>query len=438
MSLQNQLFKPVNNVTLVIFRVCFGFLMFLESIGAILTGWVKTHLIDPSFTLTFIGFEWIEPFPGKGMYYYYIAMGVMALGIMIGFYYQLTCLAFGIMWTTVYLMQKSEYNNHYYLIVLLSFLMAMVPAADSFSLDSRRKNIQNFSCPNWCLLLFQIQFAIVYIYAGINKLYPDWLNGQYMEVAMRGKKDYPFIGPILNTSLLKSILTYGGILFDLLVIPALLYKRTRIITFAVLLIFHLSNSLIFQIGIFPYTMIAATIFYFPPDQINKWFFKKFENTSIIKPLELPPHALYIKAFFLIYLLIQILLPTRPWFYPGNSHWSDEGHRMSWRMMLRSKSGTIVYKVKDQRGNEWIEDPHNYLTPHQVAAIARQPDLIWQFAQILKKELKKRNIINPQIYAHCQVSLNGRPATSLIDPMVDLSSVSWNWFYHSEWIFPLKE
>jgi len=412
--------------------------MFVESIGAILTGWVKTHLMDPSITLTFIGFEWLQPLPGNGMYYYYIGMGLMALAIMAGYYYQLACIGFGIMWTTVYLMQKSEYNNHYYLIILLSFLMALVPAADNCSIDSRRKNFQNFSCPTWCILLFQVQIAIVYFYAGLNKLYPDWISGQYMEVAMEGKKDYPYIGTILNTHFVKTILTYGGIFFDLFIVPALLYKRTRIAAFVILLIFHLSNSLIFQIGIFPYTMIAATVFYFPPDQINNLFFKKASRNFTVKPFQVPQQAFYIKIFISMYLLIQVLLPTRPWFYPGNSHWSDEGHRMSWRMMLRSKSGTLFYKVKDQSGNEWIEDPHKYLTIYQVASIAKQPDLIWQFAQTLNKELNKKKIIHAKIYAYTQVRLNGRPPQPLIDPTVDLSSVRWNWLYHSEWILLLKE
>ncbi|MFT6320530.1 MAG: hypothetical protein ACJAT4_001455, partial [Granulosicoccus sp.] len=39
----------------------FGFLMVAESFGAIATGWVKKTLVDPQFTFSFFGFEWLQP-----------------------------------------------------------------------------------------------------------------------------------------------------------------------------------------------------------------------------------------------------------------------------------------------------------------------------------------------------------------------------------------
>ncbi len=41
---------------------------------------------------------------------------------------------------------------------------------------------------------------------------------------------------------------------------------------------------------------------------------------------------------------QVYLPVRHYFIPGNVFWTEEGHRMAWRMMLRNKAGEVVVYV----------------------------------------------------------------------------------------------
>ncbi len=82
------------------------------------------------------------------------------------------------MWAGVYLMQKSSYNNHYYLLMLLCFLMIFVPAHRYASIDTRENpQLKKISMPRWVWLLLVLQMWIVYTYASIAKLYPDWLDG---------------------------------------------------------------------------------------------------------------------------------------------------------------------------------------------------------------------------------------------------------------------
>ena len=104
----------VDNSPLVLFRMVFGFLAAAESFGAIFTGWVHETFIEPGFTFTVIGFEWLQPLSGDGMIYYFIVMGVAGLCIMLGLFYRASTFVFAGLWTMVYLMQKSHYNNHYY------------------------------------------------------------------------------------------------------------------------------------------------------------------------------------------------------------------------------------------------------------------------------------------------------------------------------------
>ncbi|NNL82302.1 MAG: HTTM domain-containing protein, partial [Winogradskyella sp.] len=259
------LFTSIDNSPLIVFRVFFGFLCFLESVGAVVTGWVKRTLIDPEFTFTFIGFEWLQPLPGDWMYAYYIVMGLFGLMIMIGYKYRFSAFMFAIMWTATYLMQKSAYNNHYYLLCLLSFIMVALPANRYASIDVLiNPKLKKLSMPSWCRWVFIIQLFILYTYASIAKIYPDWLNGSVTELLMKARADYPIIGDLLQEKAIHYCIAYGGILFDGLIIPLLLYKPTRKVAFIVSLFFHLFNSIVFQIGIFPYLSLAFSVFFFEP------------------------------------------------------------------------------------------------------------------------------------------------------------------------------
>ena len=73
------LFKQIDNSALIVFRIIFGLLCFLESVGAIFTGWIKRTLIEPQFTFNFIGFDFLQPLPDNWMYVYYAVMGFFIL-----------------------------------------------------------------------------------------------------------------------------------------------------------------------------------------------------------------------------------------------------------------------------------------------------------------------------------------------------------------------
>jgi len=98
-----QFFKPIDNAPLIVFRIFFGLLLTCESFGAIASGWVKSVFVDPEFTFSYIGLEWLQPLPGYGMYIYYVLMGILGIMIMLGFKYRWSVLAFILLWSGVYL-----------------------------------------------------------------------------------------------------------------------------------------------------------------------------------------------------------------------------------------------------------------------------------------------------------------------------------------------
>lgn len=434
--LNKWLFKQVDNSALVVFRVFFGLLIAIEAFGAIFTGWIRRTLIEPQFTFNFIGFEFLQPLPGDGMIWYYAVMGVFGIFVMLGFKYRFSMFAYAIMWTGVYLMQKSSYNNHYYLLMLLCFIMGFLPAHRWFSIDAKLKpEIRRISMPRWVWLFIVFQLWIVYTYASIAKLYPDWLDGSFPALLMKGKADYWLVGDFLQTWWVRYAIAYFGILFDLLIIPLLLWKRTRLGAFIGAVFFHLFNSFIFHIGIFPYLSLAFCIFFFPSKAINKWFLRTKKEYYDKAEIIVPAWRNTLLVILGIWFTIQISLPLRHWFFKDDVLWTEEGHRLSWRMMLRGKSGRIAFKVVEKGTSDTIiVDKSNYLSRKQLRAIPSKPDMIWQFAQRLKEEYAEKGK-RVEVYVEGKISVNGGPYKPLIDPRVDLAAEKWQHFRHHEWILP---
>lgn len=432
------LFTRIDNSALIVFRVIFGLLIFLESVGAIFTGWVERNLMQPKFTFSFIGFEWLQPLPGNGMYVFYAVMGLFGLFVMVGYKYRWSMIAFTLMWSATYLMQKSSYNNHYYLLMLLSAIMVFQPANKYLSVDAKlNPSLKSISMPQWCSAVFILQMFIVYTYASIAKMYPDWLNASVMEVILKGKQDYYIVGELLQKRWMHYFISYGGLIFDGLIIPLLLFKSTRKWAFIISLFFHLFNSFVFQVGIFPYLSIAFALFFFNPQTIRNIFLKQkplYNEAELIIPNYKTPFL----VIFTLYFIIQIGLPLRHWFFKDDVLWTEEGHRLSWRMMLRSKSGYTTYRVIDAKTNVVIPiKMDDYLTRNQQRTASTKPDVIWQFAQHLKKDFAEKGI-QVKVFVNANVRVNGKDMQPLIDPEVDLANVDWNPLKHSEWLMPSQQ
>ena len=429
--MKSYIFKSIDNSQLIVFRIFFGFLLACECFGAIATGWVRKVFIEPQFTFSFIGFEWLQPVKGNGMYFYFIIMGILGIFIMLGYRYVFAMFSFTLLWTGVYLMQKSSYNNHYYLLVLISFLMIFLPANKYKSLDVKLGYTkETLEMPNWVRLIFIIQIAIVYFYASIAKFYPDWLDGTFTKNLLQGTTTRPFFLQLFSNQWFYLTVAYAGIFYDLLIVPALLHKKTRTIALIASLGFHLFNAIVLQIGIFPFFALSFALFFYPPVKVGKLFLRRknsFQKVSEVSSI----NKKWVYLFFIPFLSIQLLLPIRHHFIKGNVLWTEEGHRLSWRMMLRERNGYISFKVIDNTNKQSII--HDYtkdLTPKQARQLAVKPDFIWQYCQKIKKEYKGQNI---SIYITCKNSINRKEYQTLIDPDFDMAKAKWDYFFHNQWI-----
>lgn len=430
--MKSRLFQQIDNSPLIIFRIFFGSLLACETFGAILTGWVKENFIDVKFTFSHIGMEWLQPLPGDGMYYYFIAMGILGLLVMIGYKYRWTLGAYTLLWGGVYFMQKTSYNNHYYLLLLVCIIMLMLPANTYASVDAKQKpSIRRLTMPAWCSWAMILQVTIVYFFATVAKFYPDWLDGTFVRNLMDRSVKNPFLHDIFTQKWFYLFISYSGMVFDLLIVPLLLIKKTRTAAFIASLIFHIFNSITLQIGIFPFFALSFIVFFYPPEKIRSLFFKQKPVANEHTPTQEYRGVLF--YFFIPYFILQLALPLRHHFIRGEVLWTEEGHRLSWRMMLRSRNGYTRFKIIDkQTGVTEYFEPLKLLTPRQKNGMETKPDMIWQFAQIIKKEYGKQGK-DVAVYASTKAAINGRPLKTLIDPNIDLASAQWDYFFHCSWI-----
>ncbi len=445
-SLRTWLSEPVDNAPLVVFRLLFGLLLFLEAAGSIATGWVGEVYVNPAYRFPHMGFGWLRLLHGWGMYGFYAVMSLAGLLVMVGSRFRPALTAYTAMWALVYFGQTTRYNNHYYLLLLLCVLLLLTPANADLSLDAQQGRVRRTAlCPRWCIGIFVAQVAIVYFYAALAKLEPDWLAGRPVGIWLQAKASYPVLGKLYVQPWFKWCLVYGGILFDGLVVPLLLWRRTRWLAVGLAVFFHLFNSYTFRIGIFPYMGIGFCLFFFPGDGMRRWL-----RTTRLAPWLAPPQpeanptsppapmGAALTAFLVVYFVVQVLLPLRHHLYPGDSNWTEEGHRMAWRMMLRSKSGTAVLRVVDREsGDSWKVYPHKDLSEKQRTRIAAQPDMMWRYSRDIRERYEKEGR-DVAVYADTRVSLNGRPSQPLIDPEVDLSRAPWTWLEPLPWLVPLRE
>jgi len=424
------LFKNSSIAPLVVFRIFFGFLLAAESFGAIATGWVKNVLIEPKFTFSFIGFEWLQPLPGYGMYFYFVLMGIFGIAIMLGYRYKIAIIGFTILWAGVYFMQKTAYNNHYYLLLLISLYMVFFPANHSFSLDVKQNRVaEQFVIPKWIGLVFIVQVTFVYVFAAFAKIYPDWLNGTFTKLLLQGAAPNSFFLDIFSKPAFYLFIAYMGIGYDLLIVPLLLFKKTRTIALLFSIVFHIFNAIFLQIGIFPFFALSFSLFFYPSETINRIFLKRKNDTYPNETTFFGTKILYF--FFIPFLFIQFLLPLRHYLIKGDVLWTEEGHRLSWRMMLRKREGFITFKIRDNATNlTTIHDFSKNVTPKQMAALSTKPDFIWQYCQHIKSEYQGKDV---SIFIDCQNSINNGAFKTLIDPKQDFAKAEWHFFKHNNWI-----
>lgn len=449
---QSFFFNQISIAPLIVFRIIFGIMLFFGTVRFMINGWVKELYIDPQYHFGYLGFEWVEKLPGNWMYLPFIIMLITSVLISTGLFYRLAIVLFFINFSYIELIDKSYYLNHYYFISLISFLLIWLPANQSFSLDSYRRKMAITHIPAWCINILIFQIAVVYFFAGIAKINNDWLLlGEPLHTWLQAHHQIPILGNLLKERWFAIGLSWIGMLYDIFIVLLLLSKKTRLIGYILVIIFHLFTWYLFPIGIFPWVMILVTLIFFPPRFHSKLlgFFQSLKTNNKDPHINYYPEFITKKSIisFLLFsfILIQITVPMRYLIYPGNLFWNEEGFRFSWRVMLMHKEGNATFYLIDNiSGGKTEIDNNQFLTSVQQDQMTTQPDMIIQYAQILSKYYKDKTFEyggkkvkyeNFSVHADVRVSLNGRESQRFIKSDTDLSKVKYN-LDHRNWVMPM--
>ncbi len=470
--LQVWLFSPEPAVALAIFRMLWGGLMAWESWRYLTHGWIHRYYVAPPFLFKYLGFEWVHALGGPGMTAVTIAMIVSGVLVALGLAYRAASGVFFVTHTYEFLLGAANYLNHAYLICLLAGVMVLVPAHRTLSLDALlRPKVASDVVPVWPRAFFRLQLGIVYAYGAIAKFNTDWMvYHQPIRRWMQGSADRvaktPWIRSVdharawvspegtpipdrlhdmVASEGFTTFIAYGGVAFDLLIAPALVWKKTRRVAVIGAVGFHVSNMHLFSIGVFPWLMLAATTLFLEPDWALRiprvgrriraaitWMTERGEGVGT----QVRGAALWTRLW-VVWFVVQLLLPLRHHLYRGDVAWNEEGHYCSWRMKLRSKKGSVRYRLVDTvSGERWTVDPADELSKRQARKIRGKPELIRQYANHLVTRYREEEGRVVEVYVDAFTSLNYRKPQRFIDPDHEIGHERGSWGAYP-WVLPMK-
>jgi hypothetical protein len=273
--------------------------------------------------------------------------------------------------------------------------------------------------------------GVVYFFAGLAKIAPDWLHGEPIRTWFKEQIRFSVLAPTLHQEWVAYGASYASLVIDLLIVPFLLWRRTRLVAFCVAVIFHLLNAQIFPLDIFPWLAIAATTLFLSPSWPRRIIsvFRQKNPSPVIETATLPPRRkrILILSFVTLYAAIQILVPLRHFLYSGGIEWTYMEHRFSWQMMLeRHSTRTLFYVTDPNTGREVRVKPGKYLDLQQIIHMGWRPDMVWQFARFLATKVPRLGLEPLRVQVRMYVSVNKRRPQLFLDPNVDLAAEPQSW------------
>lgn len=430
-SAARALLRPIDAAWLAVFRALYGVTLAVSLWRFIANGWIESFFIRPQFFFKFWGFEWVRPLDGPAMRGLVWSLIALALCVALGVAYRLSAALFATGLIYLQLIDVSTYLNHYYLAALLALLLAVSPAGRLWSVDAVVARwlgdaARTPSVSAAWLYLFRFQIGVVYAFAGLAKLQPDWLiHAQPLRIWLGASTDLPLIGELFTLPWVPLAMSWCGFLFDTTIVGFLLHPRTRLPAYGVVLLFHALTRWLFPIGMFPIIMSVSALVFFSPSWpralLERTDHAEFTPREPRRPSRIWHHAAL--ALGGLYCVVQLALPLRFLAYGGNVLWHEQGMRFSWRVMVRAKGGGTTFVVRSARlGHTWHVSPREYLTPMQENEMSSQPDLIVQLARQIEHDFVQRGLGPVEVRAESRAALNGRRSAPLIDPQIDLARV----------------
>jgi len=425
--------------SLAAFRIIFGVLLIWDVLRYISNDWITHKYVTPDFFFAYELAPFLKPLPEPFIHWVWIGVGVSAVMITIGAFYRAAVAAFILSYGYFFLLDKAQYMNHHYLVLLFAILLLAVPAHRAWSVDSLWRKIPQVQRGHRLLLILQIE--IVLIFAGLVKISADWLQLEPLRSWLQNRSDDVFYGALFQYDAIIAAGAYGTIALHIFGAPLMLWKRTRIWVFAAYCAFHISNSQLFNIGIFPWLTIGATSLLFAPDwpqQLVRFVQRKPHTPEAGYNRNNAQTRQLLSRSFLVFLIlwtsVQIALPLRSGLYNNEVRWTGQGHRFSWRMKIYDRDAIGDFYVVDPvSGDHWFVRPKDHLSKRQVRKMMVRPDMIVQFAHHLEDHWHESGYRDVAVHARIYKSLNGRDHENYVTSAQDLTALRTGALMPVDWL-----
>lgn len=464
---------------LCLFRIAFGFILLyqIEKIKGFNYQNLHHNYYEPKFLFPYPGFEFVKPVEWETMVQLTDLAWYSALAAMIGLFYYPTMICATTYYAYVFLLDKSLFLNHNYLIILISSLMCLAPANCTISMDSllfpsvwRKKRI-----PMYWYFVFRATMAAVYFYACVWKINPDWLGGEPLRHWLTTQRPDGWF-PMEYVAFVRQwwvpyLFSYGGILVDGLAVLAYTDRKMGRKWYIFITIthipFHIINHFTMSIGVFPWLCIVMYGFTVCPCV--------YRHIIGLAPIakKLPKHGYtysdtFNLALILVFIMAMCYIPARARSYSkmtnaypndtsntmvvmydtAQSMWDEYGFDFSWKMKLRDKECKGALFVKLNNTDTWHQfDPikNGHLNFNQYSRMLKTPYMAKQYAEWLADEMEKFPGLKarPIITMDTVCSMNYRPPQrvfkkdfDLADKTQDISKPLWieplNLYTETEW------
>ncbi|XP_054732657.1 vitamin K-dependent gamma-carboxylase [Anastrepha obliqua] len=475
----NWLHRPVDASALGVFRMLYGLAMCIDIAEERGGSQMDIRFGEPQhchFPL-FNGMRALS-FPLMGCIY--LVMWLGALGITLGYRFRLSCLLYIVPYWYIFLLDKPAWNNHSYLFGLVGAILLFTHANRYCSLDKLLQPNMPDTVPYWNYFLIKFQFFLLYMYAGLKKFTAEWLSGYAMSSLSQHWVFTPF-RTLLSAELTDLLIVHWfTAIFDFTIAFFMTWEATRVMATPFMITFHLMNSRLFVIGMFPWVCLAEVSLFFGFSWPRRISFTRLTNLALgnKSPAQQQPlstanaqecakedacatdqiaantnknptspclTAKLRTGLILAYCALQLFLPYSHFITKGYNNWTEGLYGYSWNMMVHTYDTvlTSVRLVDNNNGNVHYLDPYAFT---EYDRWTKHADMAYQYAKCIEANISEDYARDPQasplsstnisIYFDIWCSMNGRFQQRVFDPRVDLLKAQWSPFKHTSWTLPL--
>lgn len=279
----NFFYKTTDATSLCVFRILFGFFLFLNGISLVEDfhewyGIGDTALVPLSDSLNFYSnvriniFKWLSP-TEMSAWFVLLTYILSSVFIMIGFKTRVSTIVCFILMVSLQNRNYAILNSGDTLMRCMLFLMMFAPTQVKYSVDAylRHKDGAPYQTdvPLVTIRLMQLQFSLVYFATTLFKLKGyDWVDGTAVYYTSRLVNFQRLVLPIVfDFPFLVKFATWSALFIEFAMGTLVWVKELRIPVLIAGLLLHLGIELSMSIGFFEWVMIAAYILFLEPREV---------------------------------------------------------------------------------------------------------------------------------------------------------------------------